>query len=421
MEEITNSTILAIWNDIKDGGVPLMVMSAITLTLFFKPYIKTLAGYVVDKIINSSKPKIKEYSVTDVKNHQVFKDLDFWLNIGIKSLHMGSLNFQIPSFSEPHKESEDYMKAKEDIAKDILTIKFSSVLKYIKTFLDENDLSKLDINAVRNYFDTYFIKCGISQHAEMIEKGIPSEFLKKYFIYEKGSFDLMNQTIKAFLHDSTFDLTVPTRVYLVFNAINNYLTNSYNNMLYTVTAINGDLNGVEYKGHLIGVKKQHILQPPHSSYPMTVNAKLTSIMNEFGANRATVSKYYTKSDGSYVHSAVYEVCDTGIMPMLRQMQDRPTETETEMLEFMKNGTIIATDISNFNNSMACSMSARGVDAIVLVPIFEGQEFSGILALDYLSLEEFNKHKELKNSDDKLNEYAKDLSVYISYSKDYIFS
>ncbi len=252
----------------------------------------------------------------------------------------------------------------------------------------------------------------------MLEEGIPNEFLKKYYIYEKMSIDLLKQNIKVFLDEKAFDIEPLSRLYLILNAINNYLTESYNTMLFTASSINGDLNGVEYKGNIIGTKKESILQPPHPTMVIPCTDKLKQIMNEFRSSRATLIKYYYKNNTIY-HSAVYEVCANGIKGFLQELQEVPSYTETEVLNILKNHTVIAVDTNKFNNSLGERLAHRGIDATVIAPIFEGNDFSGILALDYLSLEEFVKINPAQY-EDKIKEYAKELVPFISYPSDYKF-
>lgn len=421
MENFTHdSGWIVIWEDIKNGGVPLLIFSGMMIMWFLKSHINNMflfLGRLITKKIDNS---VKEYSVLDVKNHPVFRDLEFWLTVGVKSLKMNAINYQYPMV-KVHVESPEYMKAKEEIAKDVLMIKFKVIKEYIELFLKENPIENLSLEVLRSTLLTYLHKCEIKQHGELLEQKIPGEFLKKFFIYEKFSSDLFYQTIEGYLNEGAFnDLNVPTRVYLVFSAINNYLTNCYNNMIYTTAVINGDLNGVEYKGEIIGTKKQQVLQPPHSTFVYPVKEKLTGIMTEFGASRATLIKYYTNSENMYVHSAVYESCAPGVMPMLSHIQNVPNNVEMDVIEILKNGTIVSVDIGKFNNNIIERLTLRGIDAVIIVPIFEGHEFSGTLMLDYLSLEEYNKHKMVASMDEILTKYAKELSTYISYPKNSLF-
>lgn len=421
MENFTHdSGWIVIWEDIKNGGVPLLIFSGMMIMWFLKSHINNIflfLGRLITKKIDNS---VKEYSALDVKNHPVFRDLEFWLTVGVKSLRMYNINSQYPTIHD-HVESPEYLKAKEDIAKDILVIKYQIIKEYIELFLKENPIDHLNLETLRSSLLTYLHKCEIKQHSEMLDQKIPSEFLKKYFVYEKMSSDLFYQTIEGYLNEGAFNnLNVTTRLYLVFSAINSYLTNCYNNMIYTVAVINGDLNGVEYKGHIIGKKKQKILQPPHSTFVYPVKEKLTSILSEFHASRVSLMKYYTNSDNEYVHSAVYEVCAPGIMPVLANIQNIPNNMEMDVIDILKHGTIISVDVSKFNNNIIERLSQRGVDAVILAPIFEGNEFSGILVLDYVSLEEYNKCKDNPCLDAILSKYAKELTTYISYPKNYIY-
>jgi hypothetical protein len=421
MENFTNdSGWIVIWQDIKNGGLPLTIFLSMVAMWFLKPYISNIFSFLGKLITRKLTKENRQYSVADVKCHPVFKDLEFWLSIGIKSLNFSSIDY-IKSPINKHHETKEYTIAKEEIAKDILIIKFSNIKETIETFLKEQKIECLDLESAKTYITTYLHKCEIKQHADMIDAKIPSQFLKKYFIYEKMTNDLFYQVINSYLNDEAFnDLSVVTRIYLVFNTINNYLIDAYNNMIFTVNAINGDLNGVEYKGHVIGEKKQKVLQPPHSTFVYSAKEILTHVMTEFGASRATLIKYYHNSDGVYVHSAVYETHNIGVMPVLNQIQNIPNNLETDVLEILKNGTIISVDISKFNNNIIERLSHRGINAVIIVPIFDGNDFSGTLMLDYLSIEKYNIYKDIPNLDEKLHKYAKDVAPFISYPKNYQF-
>ena len=255
---------------------------------------------------------------------------------------------------------------------------------------------------------------------QMKEIKIPEAFLKKYFVYEQMAIEFLNQTITSYLDEKSFDLDILTRIYLIFNALNTYLADTYNTMLSAVSAINGDLNGAEYKGKTIGEKREEILQPPHSSYTYACREELKKVLTEFGASRAYLLKYYTNSKGEYVHSCVYEVCDVGVMPMINKVQNIANNMESESLNMLKNGTVISVDISKFNNFVSKRLTDRGINAIILTPVFGGSEFSGTLALDYLSINEYEAHRNIKDMDEKLKNYASELSTFLTYPDDYKF-
>lgn len=418
MEELKNSTIEIIWNDVKNGGTALYILCFFIFMYFIKPHINNILSFFGNLIKGKVEKKVKSYTASDVRNHPIFKDLDFWLEIGIKSLKMNNININYPLTRVIHKESEDYLKAKEDIAKDILIIKFESVKEYLKLFLEENPLEKLDIDSVKSYFEKYISKCEIKQYNLMLEQKIPEEFLKKYFIYEKMAVELLKNNILSILNENIFDITPMSRVYLSFTSLNNYLAESYNTMLFTVFTINGDLNGVEYKGNIIGKKKIDILQPPNATLVIPARDKLNKIMYEFGADRALLIKYFNKDKELY-HSVVYETCNKGVTSVISTLQMVQSTAEMETINLLKNDTIIAVEISKLNNTLIERLSSRGVDAIVLVPILEDGELTGALVLDYLSVEEFET-KNMDKKDDILKEYSKELLPYISYPDNYNF-
>lgn len=419
MENFTNdSGWLVIWQDIKNGGTPLWIFLFLSLLMLFKPYIIKSVEFIGKLLYMRAKQQTKEYTVDELKSHQLFKNLDFWLTVGIKTLKL--VNIKYYGLDKFHKETEDYQKAKEEIAKDVLIIKFKTIQEYILKYINENPIEKLDVNTAKSYFTTYWKKCEIKERSDLIEAGIPKIFLQKYFIYEKATNELLLQTINSYFDDTVFSLNIESRVYLALNAIDNYLTDSYNNMIFTVSEINGDLNGLEYKGHTIGVKKTNILRPPHPTFVMQVHEIINKIMCDFNANRVSVLKYYDDADGTLYHSTVYECCDVGILPILTDNQKIPTTMEGEALTMLKNGTVIAADISKFNNAIASRLSDRGSVAVILVPMFEHEKFTGIILLDYFSLEKFEKSKMVVDMDNVLTQFSQQLVPFISYPSNYNF-
>lgn len=109
MEEVNNSLMLAIWNDIKNGGTSLYVLCFLVFMYFIKPYMNNIIGFLGNLIKGKVEKKTKEYTADDVRNHPIFKDLDFWLDVGIKSLKMNNININYPLTRVVHQESEDYL------------------------------------------------------------------------------------------------------------------------------------------------------------------------------------------------------------------------------------------------------------------------------------------------------------------------
>ena len=63
---------------------------------------------------------------------------------------------------------------------------------------------------------------------------------------------------------------------------------------------------------------------------------------------------------------------------------------------------------------------RGIDAIIISPIFEDDILIGMLVLDYVNIELYGRHKDDKDLDKKMKQYSEKLKPYISYPKDYKF-
>ena len=122
MENFTNdSGWLVIWQDIKNGGTPLWIFLFLSILMLFKPYVIKMMEFIGNIIYLRAKQQTKEYTIEDLKSHQLFKNLDFWLSVGIKTLKL--VNVKYYGLDRFHKETEEYQRAKEEIAKDVLVIK----------------------------------------------------------------------------------------------------------------------------------------------------------------------------------------------------------------------------------------------------------------------------------------------------------
>ena len=66
------------------------------------------------------------------------------------------------------------------------------------------------------------------------------------------------------------------------------------------------------------------------------------------------------------------------------------------------------------------MTSRGVDAIIISPIFESEDLIGMLLLDFVNVELYNRHKNDKDLDIKMKKYSEEIKPYITYPKDYKF-
>ena len=86
--EITENAYLTIWNDIAQGGTPFWVLLTLFLIWIFKDQINKLIGVIINLFSDRFSHKRKFYKSSDLKKHQLFKDLDYWLKTGIEAIHL---------------------------------------------------------------------------------------------------------------------------------------------------------------------------------------------------------------------------------------------------------------------------------------------------------------------------------------------
>lgn len=411
---------ITIWNDIKNGGLPLIIFFILFVVWTSRIYISDFVSALFKLFKNKTLGKeIRHYTKKEVVNHPIFKDLEFWITVGISSMRMNTIVSTLPTASQ-HIETLEYLKAKEEIAKDLLNIKFKSIQKCLKDFINDHDLSTLTTELLKQYIQSALKMCKGTQQKEMQEMGIPDKFLIKYIVYERVADEVLQSTINILLSDDNFNIDIYTRTYLLFNVLDNYLTDVFNNIIHTVESINGDLNGIEYKGNTIGVKRTSILKPPHPSFVMPVKEILIEVMSKFGASRAYMVRYYLNSHNIGTFSCVYEVLAKGVTSELSNIQEYPMNNEYDVISILKRGQNIVSEISQFNAYTVEGLSERGIHGIIMSPVFENDKLIGALVLDYLSVEDFNANKDMDKIDEKLNRYVTLLQPYICYPVDYIF-
>ena len=174
--DIGESFWTTVWSDIKNGGTPFFIMLLLFIIWTCKKYIGDFFNLILEQLKIKAKNKTKSYTKKDVINHPIFRDLEFWLSSCIDSIKMYNM---IPNYSfvTEHIDSEDYLKAKEEIAKDLLRIKFKTIQTYLKQFISEYDIDELDIELFRKYIYQTLQVCKAIQQREMTETGIPERFL----------------------------------------------------------------------------------------------------------------------------------------------------------------------------------------------------------------------------------------------------
>lgn len=411
--ELTENAYLTIWHDIAQGGTPFWVLLTLFLIWVFKDQINKLIGVIINLFSKNFSHKTKFYKSSDLKKHQLFKDLDYWLKTGIEAIHLTN---------NGHENDEEYIKGKEEIAKDVARIKFEVIKESLTTFINENDFDNIDYEVAHQYLLDTITKIKITEMHEMLKAGIPSKFLEKYNVFSKIGNKILLDSIKL-LYQKDIDFSVPTRIYLSLSNIDGFLNISFNSIADSINSINGDLKGEEYHGHILGRNHKDILKPPSTQNNMAALEKLNDILKTFNASRATISKLYNMKDDDITsgqHSCIYEVVGHGITSVLEIIQDIPNNIDPNVMVILNRGENIAVDISKFSKERAQSFLDRGAVAIIMSPIYNGDKLDGVLCLDYFSLDDFEKIIEMDKFDEHLYKYADSVSPYIIYPENYKF-
>lgn len=400
---------LIIWNDIKDFGPSFWAFLIIFNLTFLKEQWISSIKYIFDKCFVHHHNKIK-YTKKDLMKHPIFQDLDYWLDIGLKALKLKR--------STTHQEDEDYIKSKENIAKEVIRIKYETIRESLLKFTDETDLDNLDGEVACSYFMDCLTKNLITQKQRMIERGIPLKFLNKFHANSDITEKIVIASAKSFFNRGC-DMDTPTKMYFVYNTLNGYLNIIFNNIAEAIESINGDLKDEFFDGKPMCASYKKMLNPPHPTYTLIVKDKLDEILRDFMGSRAFVCKYFEK-DGVNYHSAIYESTIKGVTSEIHNIQMISDDKDKNMLNIMKESGCIAADISKFGATTIERFNTRGVKGIFLCPIYNNQKIDGVLGIDFISVEKFNMAVNDKDLDNKLKDYAKELAPYIIYPANYKF-
>ena len=165
---LNDDSIITIWSDIKDFGTSYWAFLIIFILVYFKEPIVQLCKVLINKLSNKHKEFV--YTKKDLLRHPIFKDLDYWLNIGIKALRLKN---------NLHPEEEDYINNKEKMAKEVIRIKYETTRESLKTFIEETDIDNLDSDVACSYLMDCLTKNSITQKQRFIERGISPKFLNK--------------------------------------------------------------------------------------------------------------------------------------------------------------------------------------------------------------------------------------------------
>lgn len=213
----------------------------------WRDYIKHLPQMLNN--IFYKKQKIK-YTIKDLRNHPVFSSLSFWLEQGLEGISYS--NTTVLMTISHHVDFDDYLKAKEEMAKEVLRIKITTMNELVHRLAINYEWDKMS-----SYNIIYTIKDSMKslepvQYKLMQEAGLPKIFVQKFKLYDTTMQHLFEKLLVTFVQEDMLqNLDGVTRAYLGFNAINAYLCTLFDTSFTTILNINGDLIGQKWKGKVI--------------------------------------------------------------------------------------------------------------------------------------------------------------------------
>lgn len=398
---------LTIWNDIKEFGPSFYVFLIVFLLWNYKQNIVDLFDKLISFFIG--KKNEMKFTTKQLAKHQLFKDLDYWLETGIKALQLKI---------SAHNDEEEYAKNKEKMAKEVIRIIFETFKETFTKFITENELDNMDEEVACAYLMDSLKKNSITERQRFIEKGIPEKFVHKFSVVNSMAYEMIVNSVKT-IFNKKCPLDTPTKTYIAFNTFDGYLNVIFNNLVECVNTINGDLKSETFDGQPMYRAYKAKLRPPHATFNNIVKDKLHQVLAETYASRANVIKYFEK-DGDIHHSSVYEAVKLGVTEEIDNMQMVDDENEKNVLNVMNANGIIVADISKFDNLTLERMIARGVKGVIIAPIYDDEKIDGALVLDYMNKDSFDKFCKNKDLDKILTEYTDFLKPYIVYPKNYKF-
>lgn len=404
---LNDDSIITIWSDIKDFGTSYWAFLIIFILVYFKEPIVQLCKVLINKLSNKHKEFV--YTKKDLLRHPIFKDLDYWLNIGIKALRLKN---------NLHPEEEDYINNKEKMAKEVIRIKYETTRESLKTFIEETDIDNLDSDVACSYLMDCLTKNSITQKQRFIERGISPKFLNKFYLLTDLTEKSVFSAIRNFFIRGC-ELSTSTKMYVALNTLDGFLNVIFDNLIETIDSINGDLRDELFDGEPMCKSYRSVLKPPHPTYSMIIKEKLDEVLRDFNGSRAFIIKYFDKNGERY-HSAIYESTIIGITSEIENIQMVSDDREKNVTNILKTNGCIAADISKFGSNTIERFNARGVKGILIAPIYNDNRIDGALCVDYISVEKFEKNIKDEELDNKLKKYAEAFAPYIVYPHNYTF-
>lgn len=351
------------------------------------------------KIFIKHKPITKE----DLLNHQLFKDLQYFIEYKINNLYNQN-TFQ------------NLDKAKLLMAHDLLMVKMQDVLKWTKCIVSNYDLDDPYIN-IRNILRNKIDKHNALIWSEWKELGIPELFINKFIEVSRVHSDYVSLVLDDLLSDK-IPLSIYERIFLVLGCLNQYYTTIILRTKDVIQSINGDLKGLIYKGLVIGGNDYKYYPVPCREYIPIVEKKLQEVSLATKAKRVGIYTFHDFVGDDYLQghfSKLYEYDASGFLPLISKFQYKSAALLSDILSDLKQHQGKALNSNKINEVYANLLVENGISSIIVYPIFLYDKLRGFLALEYNSAEVFDKYNN-DNTMELIKKYSALLNIYLDYTK-----
>lgn len=355
---------------------------------------KQLQTWMDNKLNNSSEDGMSyksTYTKKDLYNHSIFKDLNYWLTTGIELVKI------------------DKSYAKELIMKDLLVIKFTVIKDILKRFVDRDDLASISVEQLKSDVFNIIREINSKKVIGWRNSGIPEVFINKYLLMHHLSGELLFNSTKIFLSKNiTADNF--TRCYLILSVLENHLAEIYANAVNTALSLNGDLNGIVYKGVIIGKHNPYyaITNPVSKE---VIESKLEEILVKSRSSRAAIFLFHDYKDSdvfSGKFSIIYEACAPGIKEEIDKVQFIPAYIVNDYEFDFKNGNMCVRERSQVNYELRELFQSQGTEKVVVYPLIENNRIKGFIGLTWDYSERFDRDSKDINIEGLLESLSKDV-------------
>lgn len=362
--------IKVVWKDMLATPWGALLGLIILFLVMFREELKGFMQSYTELRIRGVSDKV-DYTKQDVLHHPIFRDLDYWITCGIDLV----------------KIEKSY--AKELIMKDLLRIKFSVIKDKLLALVNDPSLSTYTNSELKATMHNLLRDIDAQRIIGWRNNGIPEIFIKKYVILHQLGKELTYNTIKVFLSEEV-SATNYTRIYLILSILEAQLSNIYANAVSTALSLNGDLNGIIYKGVIIGSTSNMFAMdaPIHKEL---IEEKLQDILVKNHASRASVFMFHDYPgkdpfDGKF--SMVYERCAPGVSEEKKVVQYMPCYLLVDYTDSLNNKEMVVKKTSDLTYGLNRLLLSRGTELVATYPLKDDSTLKGFIGIEWNYYERF---------------------------------